>query len=63
MPKGWAAYAFFQKSQDGTVNGIAGKIDVDFFNGDIDALTAMTQPLTSSAAAFRPRNLRPENHG
>jgi len=46
MPKGWASYAFFQKSQSGTVNGIAGKIDVDFFNGDIDVLTAMTAPLT-----------------
>jgi lysozyme len=47
MPKGWASYAFFQKAQDGTVNGIAGKIDVDFFNGDIDVLTAMTTPLTA----------------
>lgn len=47
MPKGWASYAFFQKSQEGTVNGIAGKIDVDFFNGDIDVLTAMTTPLTA----------------
>jgi lysozyme len=45
MPKGWASYAFFQKSQDGTVNGIAGKIDSNFFNGDIDVLTAMTAPL------------------
>jgi lysozyme len=46
MPKGWASYAFFQKSQDGTVDGIAGKIDADFFNGDSDVLTAMTAPLT-----------------
>jgi lysozyme len=46
MPKGWASHAFFQKSQEGTVNGIAGKIDVDFFNGDIDVLTAMTMPRT-----------------
>jgi lysozyme len=47
MPKGWASYSFFQKSQDGTVNGIAGKIDADFFNGDIDVLTAMTAALTT----------------
>ena len=47
MPKGWASYAFFQKSQDGTVNGIAGKIDSDFFDGDIDLLMAMTTPLTA----------------
>jgi lysozyme len=51
MPKGWASYAFFQKSESGTVNGIAGKIDVDFFNGDIDILTAMTAPLTSTPTA------------
>jgi lysozyme len=47
MPKGWTSYAFFQKSQEGTVNGIAGKIDTDFFNGDIDVLNAMTMPLTA----------------
>ena len=47
LPNGWSSYAFFQKAQDGTVNGIAGKIDVDFFNGDIDVLTAMTTPLTA----------------
>ncbi|HEX3972288.1 MAG TPA: hypothetical protein VHX19_13245 [Stellaceae bacterium] len=39
-------YAFFQKSQDGTVDGIAGKIDADFFNGDSDVLSAMTTALT-----------------
>jgi lysozyme len=46
IPKGWTSYAFFQKSQDSTVNGIAGKIDADLFNGDIDVLTAMATPLT-----------------
>ncbi len=51
MPKGWASYAFFQKAQDGTVNGIAGKIDVDFFNGDIDVLTAMTTAMTTALTA------------
>ena len=42
MPAGWAAYAFFQKSQSGNIDGIPGAADVDFFNGDIDILTAMT---------------------
>jgi lysozyme len=47
LPRGWTSYAFFQKAQDGTVNGIAGKIDIDFFNGDLDVLTAMTTPLVA----------------
>jgi lysozyme len=44
VPAGWTAYAFFQKSQSGNIDGIPGNADVDFFNGDIDILTAMTTP-------------------
>jgi lysozyme len=47
VPQGWASYAFFQNSESGAVNGIAGKIDTDFFNGDIDVLTALTTALTA----------------
>jgi lysozyme len=47
LPKGWTGYAFLQKSQSGQVDGIAGNIDLDFFNGDIDVLTAMATPLTA----------------
>lgn len=47
LPSGWSTYAFFQKSQTGSVSGIPGNADLDFFNGDIDVLTAMTAPLTA----------------
>jgi lysozyme len=45
IPAGWSSYAFFQKSQNGKIDGIPGDADVDFFNGDIDVLTAMTVPV------------------
>ncbi len=48
IPPGWASYAFFQNSEKGTVAGIDGPADTNFFNGDIDVLTAMTQPLSSA---------------
>lgn len=47
IPSGWASFAFFQKSQSGQVDGIPGDADLDFFNGDIDVLTAMTAPPTA----------------
>jgi GH25 family lysozyme M1 (1,4-beta-N-acetylmuramidase) len=46
---GWTSWKFWQYTSTGTVNGINGNTDVDYFNGDAAALNTMTnQPITIS---------------
>ncbi|MEO9195152.1 MAG: GH25 family lysozyme [Polyangia bacterium] len=46
MPADWKSWEFWQNhvASGGTVSGIAGKVDLDFFNGDADALAAYAGP-------------------
>jgi len=39
-PPPWGKYSIWQKSETGTVAGVAGKVDLDEFNGDEAALAA-----------------------
>lgn len=42
MPSGWTDWKFWQDSQTGTVPGIAGAVDTNFFNGALTSLNALT---------------------
>lgn len=42
MPSGFTDWQFWQDSDSGTVNGVTGKVDTNFFNGNADALAALT---------------------
>lgn len=35
LPSGWPNYAFWQYSDTGTVPGISGHVDMNYFNGDV----------------------------
>ncbi|GAB2839743.1 hypothetical protein GCM10027277_03360 [Pseudoduganella ginsengisoli] len=41
LPSGWPAYAFWQYSDAGTVQGVAGHADVNYFNGDAARLKTL----------------------
>jgi GH25 family lysozyme M1 (1,4-beta-N-acetylmuramidase) len=41
LAEGWTNWAFWQYSDDGTVSGITGAVDLDEFNGSINDLLAM----------------------
>jgi lysozyme len=42
MPPGWKTWTFWQDSESGTVSGIGSGVDLDYFNGNLDALKALT---------------------
>ncbi|MEO6954678.1 MAG: GH25 family lysozyme [Polyangia bacterium] len=46
MPAAWSAWEFWQNrvASKGTVSGISASIDLDYFNGDADALAAYAGP-------------------
>lgn len=41
IPAGWQDWVFWQHSHTGTVSGISGPVDLDWFSGDIMALNAL----------------------
>lgn len=51
MPAGWNDWQFWQNSESGTVPGVSGGADTDFFNGTLPELQALT--LTSTGVAPR----------
>ncbi len=38
LPTGWSKWSFWQYSASGWVNGVAGAVDLDWFNGSLDEL-------------------------
>ena len=40
LPTGWSNWNFWQYSQSGSVNGISGNVDMDYFNGTLAQLNA-----------------------
>lgn len=38
LPPGWNEYTFWQNSGNGTINSIAGQVDLDVFNGNLEEL-------------------------
>lgn len=43
IPAGWSNWQFWQYSQSGSVNGVTGSVDMDYFNGSYDDLLAFLQ--------------------
>lgn len=43
VPSGWQSYSLWQYSGDGTVSGIATRVDLDVFNGSESDLQALTR--------------------
>jgi lysozyme len=41
MPSGWSEWAFWQNSDTGSVEGVAGPVDTNFFNGTLTELSAL----------------------
>jgi len=41
MPGGWTTWTFWQYSQSGRIDGVNGAVDLDRFNGDLQALRAL----------------------
>jgi len=53
MPAGWTRWVFWQHSKTGSVNGINGNVDLDWFNGseaDLFALAGRSAPVEGGAA-------------
>ncbi len=43
IPQGWSSWEFWQHSQSGSVSGVTGSVDLDWFNGSIADLMAFLQ--------------------
>jgi lysozyme len=60
MPSGWTDWQFWQSSDSGSVPGISGNVDVNFFNGTLAQLGAHTlQPAAGDAGAGDERDKTP----
>ncbi|MBX7097667.1 MAG: hypothetical protein K1X89_08145 [Myxococcaceae bacterium] len=52
MPLGWSTMAFWQyRGDQGRMAGVAGPVDLDFFNGDLDALKTLAGLSTAAVPA------------
>jgi len=52
MPSGWTDWKFWQSSDSGSVSGVGGNVDTNFFNGPLTALLAFTlQPAAPGGGA------------
>lgn len=51
LPRGWTNWNFWQYSQSGHESGVAGNVDLDYFQGSIEDLTALAGGATHAAAA------------
>lgn len=47
VPDGWTRWHFWQNSARGSVDGVTGDVDTNFFNGDAAALTTSSRRRTS----------------
>jgi lysozyme len=58
LPNGWTRWSFWQYSQSGTVSGVAGSVDQDWFNGSAQDLSNFLQqsgaPQPPATAAPQP---------
>jgi lysozyme len=63
IPKGWTKWDFWQHSQSGSVSGVTGNVDLDWFNGSVADLQSFLHipnipasniPATTPAATTNP---------
>jgi lysozyme len=50
MPSGWTDWHFWQHADNGSVAGIGGAVDSDFFNGTLAQLQALATPVAAPPA-------------
>jgi lysozyme len=50
LPHGWTNWNFWQYSQSGQVDGVSGNVDLDYFQGSMDDLTAFSGSASTPAA-------------
>jgi len=64
---GWDAWTFWQYSETGSVPGISGSVDLDYFNGSLSDLEALTDApggsLASAAQAAPAEPVSPATSG
>lgn len=48
---GWSGWTFWQHSQSGTVSGIEGTVDLDYFNGSLNELLAFANSSPGATAS------------
>lgn len=51
---GWSKWTFWQYSETGSVSGISNNVDLDYFNGSLDELMALTESSGEQTAAITP---------
>jgi lysozyme len=44
VPRAWSTWSFWQYSDTGSVPGVTGNVDLDYFNGTLSRLRALTLP-------------------
>lgn len=54
MPTGWKSWVFWQHADNGTVPGISGNVDLDWFDGDRAALGALSGGATCGGPVGHP---------
>lgn len=51
---GWGAWTFWQHSQSGAIPGVAGSVDLDYFNGSLADLETLANATAGSTASTPP---------
>jgi lysozyme len=54
LPNGWSDWNFWQHSKSGSVNGISGDVDLDYFNGTFEELLAFLKLPANTVVAPAP---------
>jgi lysozyme len=44
VPSAWSTWSFWQYTSSGSVPGVSGNVDLDYFNGSLDQLKKLTLP-------------------
>lgn len=62
MPSGWTNWNIWQNSDSGSVSGVGGPVDTNFFNGDGKKLQGLTlKPATTTPPSGNEPGLEPED--
>ena len=60
IPEGWSSWEFWQHSQSGSVSGVTGNVDLDYFNGSLaDLMTFLRVPVVPVVTPTTPTQPQP----
>jgi lysozyme len=54
LPNGWSSWQFWQYSQSGSIAGVSGPVDMDYFNGTLDQLMAFSNSPAETVSTTPP---------